>query len=571
MTESMTLSNALWLHPSFVLIAGALLTPLLRGNAQKMVRVALALLVLYIVFSIDIGVYGTFSFAGMEIITGRADKLSLAFTYVFSIITLIATIYSLHVKDNIQHVTSIIYAASAIGVTLAGDLMTVYVFWEMMMLASVWLIWRRATPTAYTAGYRYLVIHAISGVLLLAGIVVYFGETGSIAFEHMQTESLSFYLILFGFMINAAVPPMGAWLPDAYPEATITGAIFLSALTTKTAVYTLIRGYPGTELLLWLGVIMTLWGVTYAMLANDLRRLLSYHIISQVGYMVTGVGLGTAMALNGATAHAFTHILYKAVLFMGAGAVITMTGRSKISDLGGLYRYMPLTFLLYMIGAFSISGVPLFSGFVSKTMVLEAAALERNATVWLLLMMAGVGTFLSVGLKLPYLTFIGNRENDLTPPKEAPWNMLLAMAIAGVLCIFIGVYPAWLYQYMPTEVNYNAFSLGHLYWELQLLLFTALGFFLVVHLLSSKGKTNLDTDWVYRRGGPVLVYKLAEFIRRTWRGFIAGSLGMAGSIIRSLRGDFGRGGVLGDTWSIGATTIWIALFLGLFGAFVVFF
>jgi len=275
MTETMTLSSGLWLHPSLVLIAGALLTPLLRGTAQKIFRVCLALLVIYIVFSIEIGVYGKFSFAGLDLVTGRADKLSLAFVYVFSLITLIATIYSLHVKDNIQHVTSVIYAASAIGVALAGDLMTLYVFWEMMMLASVWLIWRRATPTAYASGYRYLMVHAVSGVMLLAGIVIFYGETGSLAFEHMQTQNLAFYLILIGFMINAAVPPLGAWLPDAYPEATITGAIFLSALTTKTAVYTLIRGYPGTELLLWLGVIMTLWGVTYAMLANDIRRLLS--------------------------------------------------------------------------------------------------------------------------------------------------------------------------------------------------------------------------------------------------------------------------------------------------------
>ncbi|AWB34619.1 hypothetical protein DBV39_13860 [Orrella marina] len=260
MTETMTLSSGMWLHPSLVMIFGALLTPLIRGNAQKFFRVALALLVIYIAFSIEHGIYGQFNVAGMDIVTGRADKLSLAFVYVFSLITLIATIYSLHVKDNIQHVTSMIYAAAAIGVALAGDLMTLYVFWEMMMLASVWLIWRRATPTAYTSGYRYILVHAVSGVLLLAGIVIMYGETGSIAFEQMQTQNLAFYLILIGFLINAAVPPFGAWLPDAYPEATITGAIFLSALTTKTAVYTLIRGFPGTDFLIWMGVIMALWG-----------------------------------------------------------------------------------------------------------------------------------------------------------------------------------------------------------------------------------------------------------------------------------------------------------------------
>ncbi len=447
--------------------------------------------------------------------------------------------------------------------------MTLYVFWEMMMLASVWLIWRRATPTSYTAGYRYLMVHAVSGVVLLAGIVIFYGETGTLAFEHMQTQNLAFYLILIGFLINAAVPPFGAWLPDAYPEATITGAIFLSALTTKTAVYTLIRGFPGTDFLIWMGVIMALWGVVYAVLANDIRRLLAYHIISQVGYMVAGVGMGTAIALNGATAHAFTHILYKSVLFMGAGAVLHMTGKSKLTELGGIYKYMPLTFVLYMVGAFSISAFPLFSGFVSKTMVVEAAAVDHRAWVWLLLSMASAGTFLHTGLKLPYFTFLG-KDSGLRPA-EAPWNMLLAMGIAAFFCVFIGVYPAWLYSFMPSPVHYNAYSAGHLFWEIQLLLFTGLGFFLMLKHLGGERKLSVDTDWIYRKAGPAVVYWVAETVRRIWRKFLASlqcALALSGDMLRR---DFGRGGVLGDTWSIGATTIWIVLLLGLFGAFVVFF
>jgi multicomponent Na+:H+ antiporter subunit D len=365
-----------WLHPSVVLILGALVIPLLKGSIQQGYRVALALVFIFLVFQTQAGVYGRFEFAGLDLVTGRADKLSLAFAYVFSLITLIATIYSLHVKDNIQHVTSLFYAAAATGVAFAGDFLTLYVFWEMMMLASVWLIWRNATRTAYSSGYRYLMVHAVSGVMLLAGIVLFYGETGSLAFEQMQATSLPFYLILLGLLINAAVPPFHAWLSDAYPEATITGVIFLSALTTKTAVYTLIRGFPGTDFLIWLGVIMALLGVVYGILANDIRRLLAYSIISQVGYMVAAVGMGTVIALNGATAHAFTHILYKSVLFMAAGAVITMTGKSKLTELGGIYKYMPMTFLLYMVGATSISAFPLFSGFVSKTMIVEAAAVE---------------------------------------------------------------------------------------------------------------------------------------------------------------------------------------------------
>lgn len=560
----MTDFNNFWLHPSFVLIAGALLLPALKGVAQQTYRVLLAAVFLWLIFQISPGIYASFSFAGLEMVAGRADKLSLAFAYVFGIITLVATIYSLHVKDNIQHIAGLFYAASAVGVVFAGDLITLYVFWELMMLASVWLIWRRATAQAYTAGYRYLLVHAFSGLMLLGGIVMFYGQTGTLVFEQMQLGGAASYLILIGFLVNAAVPPLHAWLTDAYPESTITGAIFLSALTTKTAVYTLIRGYPGTEFLVWLGTVMALWGVVYAVLANDIRRLLAYHIISQVGYMVAGVGMGTAIAINGATAHAFTHILYKSVLFMGAGAVITMTGKSKLTELGGIYKYMPITFVLYMIGAFSISAFPLFSGFVSKTMVVEAAAVDHRAWIWLLLSMASAGTFLHTGLKLPYFTFMG--QDSGLRPKEAPWNMLLAMGISAFFCVFIGVNPAWLYQFMPNPVEYNAYSLGHLFWELQLLLFTGLGFFLMLKHLGGEPKLSADTDWVYRKGGTKLALCIAHQVRTAWAGFTQQANALLNKLWLLLGNITGPQSYLGRTWSIGQTTVWTVLFLAIYGA-----
>lgn len=562
MTDA-AMATGLWIHPSVLLIAGALLLPLFKGVAQQVYRVVLASLFLFVVFRIEQGNHAQIAFGGLELVAGRADKLSLAFAYVFSLITLIATIYSLHVRDNIQHVAGLFYAAAAVGVVFAGDLITLYVFWELMMLASVWLIWRRATPQAYAAGYRYLMVHAVSGVALLGGIVLYYNQTGGLAFEQMQVGTWASYLILIGFLVNAAVPPLHAWLTDAYPEATITGAIFLSALTTKTAVYTLIRGYPGTEFLVWLGTVMALWGVVYAVLANDIRRLLAYHIISQVGYMVAGVGMGTAIALNGATAHAFTHILYKSVLFMGAGAVIAMTGKSKLTELGGIYKYMPITFLLYMVGAFSISAFPLFSGFVSKTMVVEAAAVDHRAWIWLLLSMASAGTFLHTGLKLPYFTFLG-KDAGLRP-KEAPWNMLLAMGISAFFCVFIGVNPAWLYQFMPNPVDYNAYSAGHLFWELQLLLFTGLGFFLMLKHLGGEAKLSVDTDWVYRKAGPVVVKSAAAAIRTGWRSVIATSQAVLSRVWDGLKRLCGASGLLGRSWDIGQTTLWTVAIVSAYG------
>ena len=316
--------------------------------------------------------------------------------------------------------------------------------------------------------------HVLGGRVLLAGIVIHWSETGSLAFGDMDAFAggLAWVLILVAFLLNAAVPPLGAWLPDAYPEATVTGAVFMTAFTTKSAVYVLIRGFAGTDLLVWVGASMAVYGVVYAVLENDARRLLAYHIISQVGYMVCGVGIGTALAINGATAHAFAHILYKALLFMGAGAVMQMTGLRKLNEMGGLYRTMPVTLGLYMIGAFAISAVPLFSGFVSKSMVVSAAGEEHLTTVFLMLTLASAGTFLHTGLKLPYYMFFG-KDSGLRAA-EPPRNMLVAMGLAAVACVVIGVFPG-------------------------LLAFTALGFFLLLKHLDPEPKVSLDTDWFYRR------------------------------------------------------------------------
>ena len=547
------------LHPSLFLFLGALGLPFLGGRARQAWLLFVPVVVIAAVLSLAHGEYGAREFMGLALTPMRVDALSLVFATVFAIITLVGAIYALHVKDTTQHVAALLYAGSALGVVFAGDLVTLYVFWELMVFTSVWLIWCRRNPVSMAAGYRYLLVHAFGGVVLLAGVVLYYQQTGSVDFGVIEHGGAAFWLILVGFLLNAAVPPLHAWLADAYPEATITGAIFLSALTTKTAVYTLIRGYPGTELLVWLGVVMALWGVVYAVLANDIRRLLAYHIISQVGYMVAGVGMGTIVALNGASAHAFTHILYKALLFMGAGAVIHMTGKSKLTELGGIYKYMPMTFLLYMVGGFAISAFPLTSGFVTKTMIIDAAAREGIAWMWLLLSLASAGTFLHSGLKLPYFTFLG-KDSGLRP-KEAPTNMLVAMGIAAFLCIFIGVYPQWVYSMMPTPVAYNAYTAGHVLWELQVLLFTGLAFFLLLKYAGGERKISLDTDWFYRRLGWDIAQAVvrAATAARAWALGVA-QQGMTGAFQRVYR-YVGPGGILARNWSTGAMAFWATVLL----------
>jgi multicomponent Na+:H+ antiporter subunit D len=498
-----------WVHPGLLLILGAWLLPLLKGRLTRLAMLILPAAALIDCLLMKPGTYGVATFLGQDLVFGRVDRLSLVFSYVFSLMAFLGMIYALHVEDDSQHVSALTYAGSALGVTFAGDFLSLYVFWELMAISSSLLVLLRREAPAVAAGFRYILVHIFGGLILLAGIVLHWSQTGSLDFGDMGASSggVAWAMILAAFLLNAAVPPLGAWLPDAYPEATVTGAVFMTAFTTKSAVYVLIRAYAGTELLVWLGAAMAIYGVVYAVLENDARRLLAYHIISQVGYMVCAVGIGTALATNGATAHAFAHILYKALLFMGAGAVLQTTGLRKLSDMGGLYKTMPVTLGLYMIGAFAISAVPLFSGFVSKSMVIAAAGESHRATIFLMLTLASAGTFLHTGLKLPYYMFFGRDSGQASARRghEPPRNMLLAMGLAAGACVVIGVYPGLLYQVLPNPVDFVPYTLRHVTSTLGMLGFTALGFFLLLKYLDPEPTVSLDTDWFYRRGSAGLM------------------------------------------------------------------
>jgi len=284
--------------------------------------------------------------------------------------------------------------------------------------------------------------------------------------------------------------------------------VFLSAFTTKVAVYSLMRGFPGTEILVFVGLYMIFYGIVYALLENDIRRILAYRIINQVGFMLCGIGIGTEMALNGAAAHAFAHIIYKALLLMSAGAVLYMTGKRKCSDVGGLFQSMPFTTLCGIIGALAISAFPLTSGFVSKSMIGQAAADEHLLVIWLLLQAASAGVFLHAGIKFPWFVFF-QKDSGLRPP-DPPLNMCLAMGFFAFLCIALGVSPSWLYQLLPYEVDYHPYTGSHVVSQLQLLLFGGLAFFLMLPLMKRTLTVSLDFDWLYRRVLPLLLEALAN-------------------------------------------------------------
>ena len=398
--------NVQFIHPSAYYIIGGLLIPLIKGRLRQGYMLLLSLLAFFAVVNMPHGVYGVYKFLSWELTFGNVDKLSKVFAYIFTIMGVIGVIYSLHVKNDGEHLSSFYYIGGSLGVTLAGDFLTLFLFWEIMAFSSVFLIWYRKTPSSVDSGFRYILWHVIGGLILFSGIMIYYSVSGDLSIQFLpfhgwwptDIHSLATFLILIGFIVNAAVPPFGAWLPDAYPAATVTGAVFMSAFTTKTAVYALIRVCAGSEILIILGVVMAIYGVVYAVLENDARRLLAYHIISQVGYMVAGTGLGTQMAINGVVAHAFCHILYKSLLFMGTGSVLYVTGTAKLSELGGLYKTMPRTMIYTIIGGLAISAFPLFCGFVSKSMTVAAFGEEHIMWAFIGLMLASAGTFLHTGL-----------------------------------------------------------------------------------------------------------------------------------------------------------------------------
>jgi multicomponent Na+:H+ antiporter subunit D len=491
------------LPPFLWLILGALVLPFVPAKRRQGAFLVFPLGALATVWTLPEETVVAVSFVKYELILLQVDTLSRVFGIIFSFIVFAGGIYGWHLKDVAQQSTALLYGAGALGVTFSGDLFSLLIFWEIMAFASVWLVWARRTPEAAAAGNRYLLVHLAGGSLLLGGIAWQVIDTGSLALlAFSNATSPAAWLILLGVAINIALPPLHAWLPDAYPRATVTGAVFMSALSTKSAVYVLARLFPGWEILIWWGVIMALYGVVYAVLANDIRGILAYHIISQVGYMVCGVGIGTGLALNGTAAHAFSHILYKALLFMGAGVVLQTTGETRLSHLGGLARHMPWTVGLYMIGAFSISGFPFFNGFISKSMIVTAAGEAHFYGPKFLLILASVGTFLHTGLKLPYYTWFG-RDAGLRP-EPSPRNMQVGMGLLAFFCTLFGVAPGLLYQLLPFDTEYHPYTAGHLVEATQLLALTFVAFWIFRAKVAGEEKLPLDTDWLYRKPGKTL-------------------------------------------------------------------
>lgn len=550
--------------PILPFFIAAILTLFTRGSLRAAIMIVTPIVAAYGIYNLEVGHTYIATLLGYELIPIRVDKLSTLFGYLFCVAALLGNIYALYHKDTIQHFAAQAYAGSAVGAVLAGDMLTLFIYWELMALTSSVLIFARRSDASLHAGIRYLVMQIISGLLLLAGIIVYYNTIGNLEFNHIGLDAPGAWLFFIAFGIKSAFPFLHNWLTDAYPEATESGTVFLSSFTTKVAVYALARSFAGEEILIYIGAVMAFFPIYYAVIENDLRRVLTYSLINQIGFMVVGIGIGTELALNGAVAHAFADVIFKGLLMMSMGAVLWSTGEMRGSELGGLYKKMPKTTWLCIVGAASISAFPLFSGFVTKSIIVSAVLAEGYYGVWLVLLFAAAGVFHHAGIKIPFFAFFAHDSKFINTAKEAPKNMIWAMSLSAILCIAIGCFPQQFYSLLPWEMDYTVYDTTHVLTQLQLLFFSALAFvwLKLAHIYPPELKSvNIDAEWVYRKLFPKAIYGVVN----VWSSFYAAVQLQSGNLVQITKifivRFFGADGFLSNFRSLAGMVMWVAVIL----------
>ena len=523
------------IHPGFIFIALGFLAVLVPSRVRGWVLALGPAVALISILSTDMGADFGSDIAFLPFLKGYAfryyyiDMLSWIFTFIFCIMGLIGGIYSFHNRSRLESFCSMVYVGASIGVVLAHDWITFLFFWELEAAASLFLIWADPRPTSRGAGFRYILIHTLSGSAILFGVALKLVNNDTLVFNLVNGEhDLTFWAILFGVLINVAAVPFHSWLTDGYSSATITGSVFMSSYTTKVAVYALLRIFAGNELLIAVGVVMALYGALYAVMENDMIKLLSYHIISQVGYMVCGAGIGTVMSMQGATAHAFCDILFKSLLFMCCNAIIYATGVRRINQLGGMAKRYPLICICFAIGGFSIAGMPLFNGFVSKMMTVAAAEEAHLEMVALLLEIASIGTLLSICFKMLYFIFLAPDKGIAVEERPVEPNMKIAMVLGAVLCVATGTLPnLTLYQFLPFgTVEYVPYAMVKVSNQLIMLFTAVIPFLMFLPRMEPHTAVSLDFDWIYRKP-----------VRSIFRGISGLCIGLCGG--------------LGQAWGVG--------------------
>ena len=498
--------------PGLIMIIGALLIPFLPHIIRQIYMMVLILVSAY-ALTLGFGIHSKIEIMDIQFIIFQSDALTLPFAIIFHIAAILNVIYGAHEKDWNQHVAIMSYSGAAIAAVHAGDLLTLFVWWEATAFTSVFLILASKTQRSYKSAFRYILIQVGSGMFLLAGAILLMSETSNAEFKTFDINSLYGQLIFIAFGIKAAFPLLNGWLQDSYPEASEIGTVALSTFTTKLAIFCFAKSFAGTEILIIIGAIMTFYPIFFAVIENDLRRVLTYSLNNQLGFMIVAIGIGTELAINGAVAHAFAHILYKGLLFMGMGAVLYRVGTCKASELGGLFKFMPITAICTIIGAISISAFPLFSGFVAKSLIMSALGKEGLVLVYFMLLFASAGVLHHSGIKIPFFAFFAHESGIKT--KEAPLNMIIAMIIASALCILIGVFPSYFYEILPYQIQYQPYDFSHVVGQLQLLTFAAFAFICLWHFKIYPPELNstvLNSDWIYRKMIPGVILPILNLI-----------------------------------------------------------
>ncbi len=559
------------ISPGMFLIAAGLALPLLRADTRVVALLGAPVLALaYLWWLAPAGAEPFVTeaeYLGVALTPVRIDTLALLFGTVFCLAAGAAGLFALPSRNLTEQASALVYAGAGIGAVTAGDLLTLFVYWEVMAIASTLVVWAGGA-SARAAGLRYVVIHFLGGVLLMAGAAGHVAAAGDTSFVAMTADSPATWAILAAFLINAGAPPLWPWVADAYPRASWAGAVFLSAFTTKTSVYVLIRGFPGEEILIPIGIAMIVYGFVYAIREADLRRVLAYAIVNQVGIMVVAIGVGTTKALDGAAAQAFVHILYKALLFMCLGAILYRTGKTRAQDLGGLARAMPVTTVCCLIAAATALALPLTAGYASKALLSTGVGSSGEIWAWLAITAASAGVVFNAGIKVPWYALFRAPDRPWHElPKDPPAPMQAAMIGLAALCLILGPGYPLLYALTPEGGGYAPYKLATLSTQLQLVLAAGLGFFLLRRHIAPRDGRLLDFDWLWRDAGAAIALTardkwLAGSTRAAERGLAA--------LRRFLEGLYrmhGPESALARTRPSGYMALWMTMLLGVFMLF----
>ena len=552
------------LLPGFVMMVCGLAMLPLRGVARAAMVIAGPLVVLALVWLLPEGPSQPVAWLGYQLVPFDSDPLARLFASAFAVVALAAGLFAIRQERRTESPVAYLYAGGAIGVAFAADFLTLFVFWEAMAVLAAVIVWMGG-PKARGAGQRYIVIHLLGGVLLMAGIAGHVAATGTVAIGPLTLDSPATWLILLGFLVNVAAWPISAWLPDAYPAASWSGTVFLSAFTTKAAVLALIRTFAGADILVVAGLATIVYASLYAARESNIRRIVAYSLVAQLGFMLTATGVGSDLAINGAAAHAVAGIIYQALLFMGAGAVFYVTGKQDCGDLGGLYRAMPVTTVCTLVGALSIAAFPLTSGYVAKALISDSIAASGGAVAWFVVTAGSAAAVLHAGWRLPWTVFFGRDAG--VAASDPPVSMQWAMVLLAVVSVAIGLFPSAFYSLLPTPAGENPYSFSHVVAQLQLLVFAGLGFMALRRWLTPAHTTTLDVDWLWRWLGPRVYRRLDGGSARARETIVQRGYQGAERIIRTIYRHHGPRGVLARAWPTGSMALWAVFLLGAYLVF----